>query len=172
MILGLDVSTSITGATILDKGNIVLCEAWDTRKLKTMFEKAEFIKEKLEALPVGVEEIFIEEPFTFFKSGGSSAKTMAKLQSFNGVVSWMCYDIYGIVPSYLTAGQARKHCGITVPRGTKAKEKVLEHLLTNEEEFDILYTRHGNPKAGEYDRADSLVMAKAGSIVCCQKEKS
>ena len=42
MILGLDVSTSITGATILDKDNIVLCEAWDTRKLKTVFEKAEF----------------------------------------------------------------------------------------------------------------------------------
>ena len=172
MILGLDVSTSITGATILDKDNIVLCEAWDTRKLKTVFEKAEFIKEKLQTLPVGVEEIFIEEPFTFFKSGGSSAKTMAKLQAFNGIVSWMCYDIYGIVPEYLTAGQARKHCGITVPRGTKAKEKVLEHLLTNEEEFDILYTRHGNPKAGEYDRADSLVIAKAGSKVCCQREKS
>ena len=63
MILGLDVSTSITGATILDKDNIVLCEAWDTRKLKTVFEKAEFIKEKLQTLPVGVEEIFIEEPF-------------------------------------------------------------------------------------------------------------
>ena len=63
MILGLDVSTSITGATILDKGNIVLCEAWDTRKLKTIFEKAEFIKEKLQTLPVGVEEIFIEQPY-------------------------------------------------------------------------------------------------------------
>jgi len=172
MILGLDVSTSITGATLLDKGEIVLCEAWDTRKLKTIFEKAELVKEKLEALPVGVEEIFIEQPFTFFKSGGSSAKTMAKLQAFNGVVSWICYDIYGIVPNYLTAAQARKHCGISVPRGTKAKEKVLEHLLTNESQFDILYTKHGNPKPGEYDRADSLVIARAGFKVCCQKKES
>ena len=39
MILGLDISTSITGATIIDdKGNIVFCEAWDTRKLKNFFE--------------------------------------------------------------------------------------------------------------------------------------
>ena len=172
MILGLDVSTSITGATLLDNNKIIFCEAWDTRKLKTIFEKADLIKEKLEALPVGIEEIFIEQPFTFFKSGGSSAKTMAKLQAFNGIVSWMCYDILGIEPQYFTATQARKRCDITVPRGQKAKQVVLEHLLTNEPEFDILYTRHGNPKAGEYDRADSLVIARAGSTVCHQREKS
>lgn len=172
MILGLDVSTSITGATLLDGDNIVFCEAWDTRKFKTIFNKATFIKEKLESLPIGVEEIFIEQPFTFFKSGGSSAKTMAKLQAFNGIVSWMCYDIFGIEPQYITATQARKYCGITVPRGKKAKQVVLEHLLTNEPEFDILYTRYGNPKAGEYDRADSLVVARAACEVCYQKEKS
>ena len=35
MILGLDVSTSITGATLLDKdNNIIFNEAWDTRKFK------------------------------------------------------------------------------------------------------------------------------------------
>ena len=47
MILGLDVSTSITGATLLNnKGEIVFNEAWDTRKYKDFFDKAEFIKEK------------------------------------------------------------------------------------------------------------------------------
>ena len=43
MILGLDISTSITGATILDDdGNIVLCEAWDMRDkkhFKDLFDK-------------------------------------------------------------------------------------------------------------------------------------
>ncbi|HIO04392.1 MAG TPA: hypothetical protein EYN08_02060 [Gammaproteobacteria bacterium] len=172
MILGLDVSTSITGATILDGDKIVLCEAWDLRKLKSIFEKADLIKDRLQALPVGIEEIFIEEPFTFFKSGGSSAKTMAKLQAFNGVVSWICYDTYGITPGYFTASQARKLCDISVPRGTKAKEVVIKHLLTREPDFDIVYTKHGNPKAGETDRADSLVIAKAGYKVCCQREES
>ena len=43
MILGLDVSTSITGATLLDnENNIVFNEAWDTRKYKDFFDKAEF----------------------------------------------------------------------------------------------------------------------------------
>tara|TARA_R110000824_G_scaffold27426_4_gene93177 strand:- start:3407 stop:3925 length:519 start_codon:yes stop_codon:yes gene_type:complete len=172
MILGLDVSTSITGATILDRDRIVLCEAWDTRKLKTVFEKAELIKEKLQSLPVGIEEIFIEEPFTFFKSGGSSAKTMAKLQAFNGVVSWICYDTFGIKPEYLTSASARKLCNISVPRGQKAKEVVIKHVLTIEPDFDIVYTKYGNPKAGETDRADSFVIAKAGYEVCNRKEES
>ena len=45
MILGLDISTSITGATIIDdKGNVIFCEAWDTRKLKNFFDKAAYIK--------------------------------------------------------------------------------------------------------------------------------
>ena len=48
MILGLDISTSITGATVLDKeGNIIYNEAWDTRRFKNMFVKAEHIKESI-----------------------------------------------------------------------------------------------------------------------------
>ena len=44
MILGLDISTSITGATILDEnGNIIENIAWDTRKYKNFFQKAEYI---------------------------------------------------------------------------------------------------------------------------------
>ena len=41
MLLGLDISTSITGITILDKeGEIIYNDALDTRKYKSMFEKA------------------------------------------------------------------------------------------------------------------------------------
>ena len=51
MILGLDVSTSITGICVLDKEeNIVYNAAVDTRKYKNMYEKAEKVKEKLEEL--------------------------------------------------------------------------------------------------------------------------
>ena len=39
MILGLDVSTSITGVTLLDNdGNIIYNNAWDTRKYKNFFK--------------------------------------------------------------------------------------------------------------------------------------
>ena len=90
MILGLDISTSITGATILDtKGDIVYNEAWDTRKFKNMFAKAQFIKEKLlDAYEHGIdnsstiEHIFIEQNLQSFRSGFSSAKTLSTLSKF------------------------------------------------------------------------------------------
>ena len=169
MILGLDVSTSIVGATILDGDKIVLCEAWNLKKLTSIFEKAEFIKNKIGSLSPGIKHVFVEQPFTFFRSGGSSAKTMAKLQSFNGIVSWMCYDLLKLTPEYLTASQARKSCGIHIPRGINAKKAVIDFLLTSDHNFDIKYTRYGNPAPGENDRADSFVVAKAGQNIC-QKE--
>ena len=49
-----------------------------------------------------------------------------------------------------------------MPRGQKAKEVVLKHLLDNEPAFSIEYTKHGNPKPESYDRADAIIIAKAG----------
>ena len=49
-ILGLDISTSITGATIIQDGKILETAFWDTRnkrKFPTFYEKAKFIKEKI-----------------------------------------------------------------------------------------------------------------------------
>ena len=65
-------------------------------------------------------------------------------------------------PKYIAATSARKQCGIKIPRGQKAKEVVLEHLLKNEPAFKIEYTKFGNPKPESFDRADAIVIAKAG----------
>jgi hypothetical protein len=87
---------------------------------------------------------------------------MAALQKFNGIVSWILYEVFEIKPEYIGAQAARKQAGIKVPRGKKAKQVVLEHLLQTEPAFKIEYTRHGNPKPESYDRADAIVIAKAG----------
>ena len=162
--LGLDLSTSITGATLLDEeGNTILCEAWDTRNKRlypTIFSKAHYIQKRLFELRFPIKKIYIEQPFVFFNSGGSTAKTMATLQRFNGIVSWICFRDLNIVPEYVTATQARKLCELKVPRGTKAKEIALQHFLDNGNKIE--YTSHGNPKPGSYDRADSWIIAKAG----------
>ena len=51
MLLGLDISTSITGITILDKeGEIVYNDALNTRKHKSMFVKAKVLQEKLKEI--------------------------------------------------------------------------------------------------------------------------
>ena len=176
MILGLDVSTSITGATIIDNnGSVVVCEAWDMRNKKNfedLLDKADNIRKCL--LDVSskhdIREVYIEKPFMFFNSGGSSAKTMSILQNFNGMVSWMVFQQFGFKPKYLTAGEARKACGIKIPRGTKAKEKIIEFVVDNDPTFTVQYTKFGNPKPGESDRADSWVIAKAGLVNCKQKK--
>jgi hypothetical protein len=53
-------------------------------------------------------------------------------------------------------------CGIKVPRGNKAKAVVLQHVIDTEPSFVFEETKHGNPKPDTYDRADSLIIAKAG----------
>ncbi len=47
MILGIDVSTSITGFAIVAEGEIVFYDSVDLRKYKNLFEKAERIKEAI-----------------------------------------------------------------------------------------------------------------------------
>ena len=165
MILGLDVSTSITGATVLDdKGSVLFIDSIDTRKYKNFFLKAEAMKDFLTKLrkQYNIKEIYIEQSLQSFRSGFSSAKTLSTLSRFNGVTSWLCYSLWGVEPEYLAATSARKLCGIKVPRGLKAKPVVLQFVLDNEPSFVVEYTKHGNPKPDSYDRADSWVIAKAG----------
>ena len=167
MILGLDISTSITGATVLDKnGKVVYCEAWDTRKFKSTFIKADTIHSYLSELKnnYDITHIYVEQSLQMFRSGFSSAKTLMTLARFNGIVSWMCYQIFNITPEYFAAITARKTNGITVPRGTPAKAVVLEHIEKTILGFEYELTKAGNPKPGTYDRADSIIIAKAGFL--------
>tara|TARA_R100000234_G_C4992627_1_gene176267 strand:+ start:227 stop:763 length:537 start_codon:yes stop_codon:yes gene_type:complete len=175
LILGLDVSTSITGITILEKdGTLVYNDSWDTRKYKSFFEKVDYVEKKiihLSKLYGGFERVFIEESLQTFRSGFSSAKTLSTLARFNGVVSWLVYRVLKTEPLYLAATSARKLCGIKVPRGTKAKQVVIQHILDNVPEIQIEYTKQNNIKPHCYDKADSWVIAKAGLIQCQQEEK-
>ena len=174
MILGLDISTSITGYTLIDEDKVVLNGAWDTRKYKDFFEKVIHVKAGLdevnEQYGKEIEAVYIEQSLQSFRSGFSSAKTLSTLSRFNGIVSWLVFDQYKIKPEYIAATSARKLCGIKIPRGEKAKAVVLKYLLDNEPGFVIEYTRNGNPKPEAYDRADSLVIAKAGVI--CERKSS
>jgi len=174
MILGLDISTSITGFTILDsRGKIIENDVWDTRKYKDFFDKAEAVREGVSKIHKQygeqIEHIYIEQSLQTFSSGFSSAQTLSSLSRFNGIVSWLAYSLFQIKPEYIAATSARKLCGIKIPRGEKAKQVVLKFLLDNEPAFVIDYTRHGNPKPGSYDRADSIIIAKAGAI--CEVKK-
>ena len=166
MILGLDISTSITGATILDRHvDVLYCQAWQTdKKGLSFYQKLDIIKDKscFMKIQYPIESIFIEEPLGMFAAGRSSAQVISKIQRFNGACCWIIREVFDLEPKYINASTARKLCGITVKRGQKAKQVVLEHIIENEKKFQVEYTKRGNPVKGVYDRADSLVVARAG----------
>jgi hypothetical protein len=185
MILGIDISTSITGFAVVGDDQLLHYSMIDLRKHKGVFAKANALKEYIEDFFENyqldqdsdgwgeakhpIEHIYIEQPLHMFMKGKSSAKTLSALMTFNGIVSWLVYELFDIEPEYIAATSARKKAGIQVKRGQKAKEVVLKHLLETEPAFKIEYTKHGNPKPGEYDKADAIVIAKAGYTIESQK---
>lgn len=166
-ILGLDISTSITGATVIEDGKIIESFFWDTRnknKFPSLYDKATLIKEGLRVLSVShnIDAIFIEQSLHTFRSGFSSAQTLSTLSRFNGVVSWLCWETFKIQPEMIAASSARKLAGVQIKRGDNAKQKVLQFILDNYPNIDIKYTKHGNPKPGMLDMCDSIIIALAG----------
>ena len=175
MILGLDISTTITGATIFDiNGVCVYNEYWDTRNknhFPTIYHKAHHVKGYLKKIndKYKIEHIFIEQSLQSFRSGFSSAQTLSTLSRFNGIVSWVCWEMFDITPEMLAATSARKQVGIKVSKGEKGKQKSFDFVVANEPTFIVEYTRNGNVKPGIMDKSDSWVIAKAGYNLCIAK---
>lgn len=174
MYLGLDISTSVTGFTVLsESGDVLLCDHIDLKKFDNMLQKARRVQNIFYDLVVlyNIEQIWVEESLQMFASGMSSAKTLTTLTKFNGIVSWIMWDRIGIEPNYISASSARKECGITVPKGKKGKEVVMEFMLDKQKWFVVEHTKTGKIKPHCYDRADSFVVARAGFLRCTKEKK-
>jgi len=163
MIMGLDVSTSRIGWAIIDDdGSYVDSDFFKTDKNKELEARATDLERKvIEPLfsKYRITEIRIEEPFSMFSGGKTTAKTMSSLQRFNGMVSLIAHQHLGKPPTLVGATTARSRCGIKVPRGTKAKVVVLQWVDEKFDNFIMEHTRHGNPKPGLDDEADAIVVA-------------
>lgn len=172
MILGLDISTSITGLCVLDASGAIVHSGYiDMRKEKSFFEKVKKAKTVIGTTikEHNIEEVWIEQSLQAFRPGLSSAKTLLTLAKFNGILSWTIWES-GIEPNYVGASTARKSCGIKVPKGEKAKNVVVNFLLDNEPCFEVEYTKFGNVKQHFFDIADAIIVAKAGFT--CHTKKS
>ena len=176
MILGLDISTAIVGVALIDERELIRSEHWDISKADTLFQKAELIGSELWQLRGhGVEHVFIETALKKFIPGRSRADTIMKLAKFNGIVSWMCYDTFELEPTYLNVNSARSLYGLSFPRGTKGpkrKKMVIEAVIEKEKTaFKYEMARGGrNYKKGTDDRADAIVIARAGEYLIRNKD--
>ena len=174
MILGLDISTSIVGIAVInpDTKELVVSEHIDLTKIDSVFSKAELVGAELWQIGNNhaIKDLFIETALMKFIPGRSRADTIVKLAKFNGIVSWMCYDTFGLNPVYLNVNTARSLYGLSFPRGTKGpkrKKMVIEAVIEKEKTaFKYEMARGGkNYKKGTDDRADAVVIARAGEFL-------
>ena len=126
------------------------------------------------ALQFEIEQVYIEENLQAFRPGASSASTIAKLARFNGIVSYLAYEVFEVKPNFLNVTKARSAVGLKIKRqkicGISTKEQVFSwaKLKANQVAWPTKVLKSG-PRKGQtvfldecYDMADALVISYAG----------
>lgn len=172
MLLSLDVSTTTVGVCILDDvGEIVLLDHIDLSKHKVdVYKKAVIVKTYLEKLAkeyeYTIDKIVIEEFLLRFRPGKSSAHTLTTLARFNGIISFICSQVFLVTPSHTIFTHARKVVGIHIDKKLK-KTIGLKTIIIDfaksalGDKLKIDYTKTGKYKPYMADRADAWVLARA-----------
>ena len=176
MILGLDISTSCTGACLISSDGLLLHTAAIKPAGDDMFQKANSFRVQLaqwlrqcKISKSEIESVYIEENLQGFRPGLSSAGTLLTLARFNGVASYIVMLDLGVVPEYINVTAARKLASLKIDRARDTKEQVLEWAV---QRFGYVPTKRV-VKAGKskgqsviethhFDIADSIVVAVAG----------
>lgn len=116
IILGLDISTACTGASILsvDSDNNYNVEFIDRYIFKTpknlkgtealFYKSQQFRDEFIAKHNVGFSDIVIEEPLP----NSQNRNTLTSLLKFNGMLSQSIYESTGVVPKYISSYDARR----------------------------------------------------------------
>lgn len=167
MIIGLDVSTSTIGYSVFNESTkLVVLGFINLTKLKILNEKANFFlgafKSVLKEHDIkrgDIKHIMIEEPLlAFFKF--SNAKTLAKLQAFNGIISYTMSTFTGLEPELINAARARKLvCGKLKKKSIK--EEVFNFVKNIETQIQWPLTRVGSYKKQCMDMSDAYVVGKS-----------
>lgn len=179
MVLGLDISTAIIGITLLNNNSeiilidhVVLNKVDSQEYCRKALKFKSYIQENIK--PNEKIHVFIEEAGKKFKMGTSSADTIFTLARFNGIISFICFEIFGMQPIELEVKESRKGLGIVIPKFTKGvkyadkrkeiKKTIIEYCLSKYsiEELGFEKTRNGGWNDWSGDRADSLVIALSG----------
>jgi len=176
MILGLDVSTSTIGWCVLDSdGLFVDCGFIPLSKSPTLISKAKVSSSEFCKILINypIEKVYIEECLQRFTRGMSSAATITKLASFNGIIQYVSYEDFGVEPCLLNVNQARKSVGLKTQSqkkcGIQTKDQVFSWVKTQiKYQWPTKILKSG-PRKGLcinlpecFDMADAYVIARAG----------
>jgi hypothetical protein len=175
LVLGLDVSTSITGYVVLDTDlNLVRMGHIDFSKCNGLWEKTDMAKSVLDALlsEFPVDKVYVEESLMSFSSGRSSAATITTLSKFNALVSYIVRCKVGYDPIHISSATARKTVGIKLLQkkkcGLSHKEQSFIQMTAEHGPLaDIVFprTKTGKFKPFVADEVDAYVIARAGCLL-------
>ena len=176
-ILGLDISTKTIGWAIFELNGSKLLEASHfspkikpepENKIEVLIMKSEiFKKHLLQYKDIGISCIVIEEPLL----QSNNIYTVGTLIRFNTMVMKSCYDIFHIVPHFISTYNARRYAfpdlvgdngkGKKVlfggyPRDIDKKQIIWEHVNAVCPEVKWLKDKNGKNKKENYDTADAI----------------
>jgi len=175
-ILGLDISTKTVGFALFDISGSNLLELTHFSpkikpqpedKIEELLKKADAFKTHLENYrDIGIKTVVIEEPLL----NSNNIYTVGTLLRYNTLILKNCYDILGILPTFISTYNARKFAfpslvgpndkGKNVLFGGYAKDidkkhVIWEHVNTVCPEVKWLYGKDGKLKKENYDMADA-----------------
>jgi hypothetical protein len=175
-ILGLDISTKTIGWALFDIKNSKLLELTHFSpkikpqpedKIEELIKKADAFKKHLEKYKnVGITRIIIEEPLL----NSNNIYTVGTLLRYNTMILKCCYDMLGIIPTFISTYNARKFAfpdlvgsndkGKNVlfggyPKDIDKKHIIWEHVNNVCPEVKWLYGKNGNLKKENYDMSDA-----------------
>jgi hypothetical protein len=190
-ILGLDISTKTIGWAIFDLTGKNLLELTHFSpkikpqpedKIEELIKKADaFKKHLMEYKDMGITRVIIEEPLL----QSNNIYTVGTLLRYNTLILKNCYDVLGILPTFISTYNARKYAfpdlvgandkGRNVlfggyPKDIDKKHVIWEHVNAVCPEVKWLYGKTGNLKKENYDMADAAT-AVIGYINMIKEEK-
>ena len=176
-ILGLDISTKTIGFALFDMTGSKLLELTHFSpkikpqpedKLEELMKKADAFKKHLEGYKdLGIVKVIIEEPLL----NSNNVYTVQTLLRYNTMICKLVYDIFGIVPSFISTYNARKFAfpdlvganekGRNVlfggyPKDIDKKQVIWDHVNDVCPDIQWLYGKTGALKKENFDMADAV----------------
>ena len=175
-ILGLDISTKTIGWALFDITGSHLLELTHFSpkikpqpedKIEELLKKSDGFRKHLENYrDMGITKIIIEEPLL----NSNNVYTVGTLLRYNSMVLKSCYDVLGIVPTFISTYNARKFAfpdlvgsndkGRNVlfggyPKNIDKKQVIWEHVNDLFPEVEWFYGKTGVLRKENYDMSDA-----------------
>lgn len=171
LILGIDVSTSCTGFSVINSSGKLIEASFVYLDPKHILDKAHLIEREIKRLyekHILIKRIAIEQNMIGFRRGFSSAQVLSTLARFNGIVTYISFCVTGIYPEMISVVSARKLLKIPIPKGSNTKECVISWVMLQEPNYEFpTRTMASGKRKGEVvqekgveDSCDAYVVAR------------